>query len=149
MDKKVARDTPLAEITLRKYPKPYNLEGRDLVKKLCLSLGLLNPGDSRDSIVDVFHVILKSKEPVLAVEIEDLVKEERKKLKIPLLGITSPNIRRHLRRLKNYSFIESKQNKYSVAEQANLLELFEEKIEQYYLKSILDRIKEYLKKINE
>ena len=52
---------PLAEITLRKYEKPYNLEGRELIKKVCLSLGLLQPGDSRDVIVDVLQVILDAK----------------------------------------------------------------------------------------
>ena len=48
----ISRDTPLAEITLRRYEKP-TTEGRDLVRKLCLSVGLLQPGDSRDVIVDV------------------------------------------------------------------------------------------------
>lgn len=58
---KVARDTPLQEITLRRYEKPSNLVGRQLLKKLCLSLGLLQPGDSRDVIVDVLYVLLKAK----------------------------------------------------------------------------------------
>ena len=51
--KLVSRDTPLAEITLRRYEKP-NLENRrDFIKKVCLSIGLLQPGDSRDVIVDI------------------------------------------------------------------------------------------------
>ena len=53
MSQKVSRDIPLAEITLRRYEKPYDLKDRELVKKVCLSLGLLQPGDSRDVIVDV------------------------------------------------------------------------------------------------
>jgi len=57
----ISKDTPLSEITLRRYEKPYDLSGRDLVKKLCLSLGLLQPGDSRDVIVDVLHVLLEKK----------------------------------------------------------------------------------------
>ena len=52
MSQKVSRDIPLAEITLRRYEKPYDLNSRELVKKVCLSLGLLQPGDSRDVIVD-------------------------------------------------------------------------------------------------
>jgi hypothetical protein len=52
-----AKDLPLAEITLRKYEKPYQTERRELVKKVCLSLGLLQPGDSRDVIVDVLMVL--------------------------------------------------------------------------------------------
>ena len=53
----VSKEVPLAEITLRKYEKPYNLKDRDLVKKLCLSIGLLQPGDSRDVIVDVNYLV--------------------------------------------------------------------------------------------
>ena len=54
---KISKDIPLAEITLRKYEKPTNLKGRDLVRKLCLSIGLLQPGDSRDVIVDILNVM--------------------------------------------------------------------------------------------
>ena len=57
----ISKDTPLSEITLRRYEKPYDLTGRDLVKKLCLSLGLLQPGDSRDVVVDVLQVLLEKK----------------------------------------------------------------------------------------
>ena len=35
------KDIPLSEITLRKYEKPVGLEKRELVRKICLSLGLL------------------------------------------------------------------------------------------------------------
>jgi len=50
----VCKEIPLAEITLRKYERPSDLSKRDLIRKLCLSIGLLQPGDSRDIIVDVF-----------------------------------------------------------------------------------------------
>ncbi len=59
--KTISRDVPLADITLRRYEKPENFNGRDLIRKLCLSLGLLQPGDSRDVIVDVLSVLLKAK----------------------------------------------------------------------------------------
>ena len=54
----VLKDTPLAELTLRRYEKSYDLNKRELIKKLCLSVGLLNPGDSRDVVVDVLYVML-------------------------------------------------------------------------------------------
>ena len=79
MPKTIAKDTPLAEITLRRYEKPSNLKGRDLVRKLCLSIGLLQPGDSRDVVVDVLSVLLNAKKEMDSKEIEELVKEERKK----------------------------------------------------------------------
>jgi len=53
----MAQDIPLAEITLRRYEKPYLMEKRELVKKICLSLGFLQPGDGRDVIVDVLMVL--------------------------------------------------------------------------------------------
>ena len=54
----ISRDIPLSEITLRRYEKPIGLSERDLFRKICLSVGLLQPGDSRDVIVDVFYVLL-------------------------------------------------------------------------------------------
>ena len=59
--KTISKDVPLSELTLRKYEKPDTLKDRDLIRKLCLSLGLLQPGDSRDVIVDVLSVMLKAK----------------------------------------------------------------------------------------
>ena len=59
--KTIAKDIPLAEITLRRYEKPAELTERELVRKLCLSLGLLQPGDSRDIIVDILHTLLSAK----------------------------------------------------------------------------------------
>lgn len=54
------KEAPLVEITLRRYEKPYVLNQREAVKKVCLSLGLLQPGDGRDSIVDIVLVLEKS-----------------------------------------------------------------------------------------
>jgi len=61
MTKTISKEIPLAEITLRRYEKPSRLSDRELVRKLCLSTGLLQPGDSRDVIVDIFHVLIKAK----------------------------------------------------------------------------------------
>ena len=58
---KISVDAPISEVVLRRYEKPINLKERMLVRKLCLSLGLLQPGESRDVIVDVFYVLLKSR----------------------------------------------------------------------------------------
>ena len=149
MPKTISRDTPLSELTLRRYEKPDNFKGRDLIKKLCLSLGLLQPGDSRDIIVDIFSVILKSKKELPSEEIEKLVIEERKKYKLPLLGIASSNIRRQLKRLKDLFLIESIANNYRITEKARLEEIFDEKIEKFLLSSITSRVREYMKKIDQ
>jgi len=100
---KISRDTPLAEITLRRYEKP-TMKDRDLVRKFCLSLGLLQPGDSRDVVVDVLHVLLKArqeKEELHSEEVKNKVMDVRKNSKLPMLGIASSNIRRQLKSLKD------------------------------------------------
>jgi hypothetical protein len=148
---KISRDTPLAEITLRRYEKP-TMNDRDLVRKFCLSIGLLQPGDSRDVIVDVLHVLMKSrqsKEELHSEEIKNKVMEFRKGMGLPMLGIASSNIRRQLKRLKDLHLIETNANLYRITEFSNLSEIFEEKVEGFILKSVMGRIKEYLKKMDE
>jgi len=148
---KISRDTPLAEITLRRYEKP-TMNDRDLVRKFCLSVGLLQPGDSRDVIVDVLHVLMKSrqgKEELHSEEIKNKVMEFRKGMGLPMLGIASSNIRRQLKRLKDLHLIETNANLYRITEFSNLSEIFEEKVEGFILKSVMGRIKEYLKKMDE
>jgi len=142
-----SKDTPLAELTLRKYERPFNLERRELVKKICLSLGLLQPGDSRDVIVDVFQVILDSKTPLTADDIIEAVIKNRSKYKLAQSGVAGSNIRRQILRLKELFLIEKADNSYRVTENASLIEIFEEKIEKFYLRTIVDRVKEYLAEV--
>ena len=148
MKKTIAKDTPLAEITLRRYEKP-SLKGRDLVRKLCLSMGLLQPGDSRDVIVDVLYILLKSKQELDSQEIEKKVIESRKQYNLAQAGIASSNIRRQLKRLKDIFLIESVQNNYRITEKAPLTETFEEKLEKFLVPSIIHRVKEYFQAIDE
>ena len=150
--KTISKDIPLAEITLRRYEKPANLSGRELVRKICLSIGLLQPGDSRDAVVDVLNVLIKAKKEqrhLTSDEVCSLVIEERKSLRLPMLGIASSNIRRQLKRLKDILLVEKRLNAYRIAENSSLNEIFEERIEKFLLQSINSRIKEYLKKIDE
>ncbi len=149
MAKTISKDTPLAEITLRRYEKPDNLSDRELVRKLCLSIGLLQPGDSRDVVVDVLYVMLKNKKKNLSSEqVKDLVVKFRKKKKLALLGIASSNIRRQLKRLRDLFLIEKIANNYRINEKASLLEIYEEKIEKFLIESIKSRVKEYFKAVS-
>ncbi|MBU0471242.1 MAG: hypothetical protein KKF65_01360 [Nanoarchaeota archaeon] len=145
---KVSIDSPLAELTLRKYESPHGLEKRELVRKLCLSLGLLQPGDSRDVVVDVFQVMLETKKDLTSKEVEDLTIANRKKYKQALLGIAPSNIRRQLLRLRDLFLVEKLVNNYRIKEKSKLLQLFEENIEKYYLNSIVKRVKEYLEYVD-
>ena len=150
--KKVSREIPLMEITLRRYEKPSNLDDRELVRKLCLSFGLLQPGDSRDVIVDIFYTLLdakKRKSNLTAGEIEKIVIEERKKRKLPMVGIASSNIMRQLRRLREAMLAEKHLSTYRISENMKIEEIFQEKVEKYMLSSVVERLKEYCRKVDE
>ncbi|MSR86320.1 hypothetical protein EXS74_02910, partial [Candidatus Woesearchaeota archaeon] len=109
---KVSKDMPLAEITLRKYEKPYEMSRRDLIRKICLSTGLLQPGDSRDVVVDIFQILLETKTEMSCEEIREAVVERRKEAKLPLNGIAPSNIRRQVKRLRDLYFVEKVRNNY-------------------------------------
>ena len=148
---KISIDTPLAELTLRRYEKPA-VTGRELVRRVCLSLGLLQPGDSRDVMVDILYVLLRARqrsEELHSEEIKFAVMSIRKEKGLPMLGIASSNIRRQLKRLKDMHLIESNANLYRIMENAGLGELFRDKIEGFILKRVLGRVREYLKSVDE
>ncbi|MFH1915855.1 MAG: hypothetical protein ABIJ21_01190 [Nanoarchaeota archaeon] len=142
----IARDTPLAEITLRKYEPPV-MNGRELVRKLCLSLGLLQPGDSRDVMVDVLEVMLLAKGPVKSKDVEERVIANRKKNNLPLQGVASSNVRRQLLRLRDFFLVEKVGNTYQINENQPISDIFSEKIESYYMNSIIRRVKEYIREV--
>lgn len=143
----VSRDIPLSEITLRRYERPYNMSRRELVRKLCLSVGLLQPGDSRDVVVDILSVLLNSKKEMSSDEIKKKTVILRKKNKLGLKGIADSNIRRQLKRLRTLFLVEKVKNNYRIHELDELCNIFEERIEKFYLKNITDRVREYFKAI--
>lgn len=148
MYKRVLRDVPLAEITLRKYEKPSRSSKRELIKKVCLSVGLLQPGDSRDVIVDILYVLLRNRKKELSSdEIKEEVVKIRKKNKLKIKGVASSNIRRQLKRLRDLFLVEKIRNNYRISEKEKLGVIFREKIEKYYFKSIVDRVREYFDKV--
>ncbi len=150
--KKVIKDTPLAEITLRRYEKPSKLNDRELVKKFCLSSGLLQPGDSRDVVVDVLNVILNAKSSKNHLSSEEITKnvlEQRKKLKLPMTGVAGSNIRRQVKRLRDLFLVEKVKNSYRITEFDSVHNAFEKRTEQFLILSILERAKEYAKALDE
>ncbi len=149
---KMSKDTPISEITLRRYEKPYDLTRRELVRKLCLSSGLLQPGDSRDIIVDILYVLLQSKKDnslLSSEDIRDLVITSRKENSLALVGVASSNIRRQIKRLRDLFLVEKVKNNYRITEFDNISVIFNEKIEAYLLSSMLDRVREYCKKVDD
>jgi len=147
--KTVIKEKPIAELTLRKYEKPYKLNDRELVRKLCLSIGLLQPGDSRDVVVDVLYVLLKGKTNMNSEDVRSMVVNLRKGKKLPLIGITSSNIRRQLKRLRDMFLIERVANSYRIIENLEFNDVLSEKLEKVMLSSVLDRVREYFKAVEE
>src|SRR3989338_340116 len=141
----VCKEIPLAEITLRKYERPSDLSKRDLIRKLCLSIGLLQPGDSRDIIVDVFSILFNSEKPLSSEKIQENVINYRKENNLSLTGIASSNIRRQIKRLKYIFLIEKNENGYRINEGEELINIYEQKIEKFYLNEINTRVKEYFR----
>ena len=145
--KTISKDLPLSEITLRRYEKPYQENRRDLIRKLCLSLGLLQPGDSRDIIVDILEVLLNFKKEKKEVD-SGIIKEEviklRKKYNLQLKGIADSNIRRQLKRLRDLFLVEKVNNNYRITEFEDLNIIFEEKVLKYHLDNIVKRVREYV-----
>ena len=141
------KDIPLSEITLRKYEKPHDLEKRELIRKICLSLGLLQLGDSRDIIVDILMVLIdgnKNKEKLTSDEIGKRVEGIRRKYSLDTRGLAESNVRRQLKRLRDGMIVEKVDNKYYLREHSSLKEVFENSIEKFIIPQIVSRVKEYL-----
>ena len=144
------KDIPLSEITLRKYEKPIGLEKRELVRKISLSLGLLQLGDSRDIIVDILMVLIeanKNREKLSSEEIGKRVEVIRKKYSLEIKGLAESNIRRQLKRLRDNMLIDKSGNNYYLTEQCSLKEIFENNIEKFVVPQIIERIKDYLEEL--
>lgn len=145
------KDIPLSEITLRKYEKPENLEKRELIRKICLSLGLLQLGDSRDIIVDILYILIeanKNKEKLTSDEIKNKAEELRKKYSLQIKGLAESNVRRQLKRLGDAMIIQKNDNKYYMSEHSTLKQIFEQSIEKFIIPNTIERIKEYLNQLD-
>lgn len=146
----MVKDIPLSEITLRKYERPYDCSQRELIRKICLSLGLLQAGDSRDIIVDILLILeeaRKKKEWLSSFAIRDKVEAQRKENSLEIKGLAESNIRRQLKRLRDTLLVDKQENQYRISEFAPLSELFENKIEKFLIPQTVERIKEYLGKL--
>lgn len=143
-------DFPISEITLRRYEKPYKTDKRELMRKICLSIGLLQPGDSRDVMVDILLVLAdasKEKKQLTSEDIKRKAEAIRKENSLDSKGLAESNIRRQLKRLRDMMIIDKNNNLYNLSEFLSLKEIFSEKIEKFLLPQILDRTKEYLEEI--
>ncbi|MBS3081441.1 hypothetical protein J4416_00700 [Candidatus Pacearchaeota archaeon] len=147
----MARDVPIHEITLRKYEKPYDSSRREIIRKICLSIGLLQPGDSRDIVVDILLALedaRKEKKELTSIEVRNIVMQMRQDNSLETRGIAESNIRRQLKRLRDLMIVDKKNNLYRISEFAPLHDLFEQKIEKFLIPQTINRIKEYMEVLN-
>jgi hypothetical protein len=147
--KSIAKQIPLQEITLRKYESPQGNDPYELTRMFCLSIGLLNPGDSRDIVTDVLYVLLFSDRPMTALEIKDRVETLREQKGKPLRGIALSNILRQIRRLRESMIVEKHLDSYRIAENEKLAALIDQKVFTYRVHSIVNRIKEYAEALDQ
>ena len=146
------KDLPISEITLRKYEQPAIKEKRELVRKLCLSLGLLQPGDGRDIIVDILLVLMDAGKENKELSLEEVKQKStkiREQYNLEVRGLADSNIRRQLKKLRDLLIVEKFKNSYRISEFSTLEKIFSEKIERFYITTIVDRIKEYLNELND
>jgi len=138
MQKRALKDLPLQEITLRKYEEPSSLVGRELSKKFLLSIGLLNPGESRDIVVDIFELLLESKKGKRILQIEAFLEKLKDKP-----GASAPNIRRQLRRLKDLKLVEKLPEGYRITEFGELKPIISNYIAEFLVSPALERVRQY------
>lgn len=131
-------EKPLIEVTLRKYERPVGLSREEILRKFCMSTGLLQPGDGRELIVDVLDAILKSSEPQ---NLETIMKNIPKK-------VAPSGVRRHLRRLIQLKLVERQGKNYRLTEGETLEFALKYLTRKYIVEDILDRIEEYAKALS-
>ena len=143
MSKLASKDVPLQEVTLRKYESPSTDDKRELTKKFLLSVGLLQPGESRDIIVDIFLQLLQARKEKVLISIPQLIE------KLPAKGKSAPNVRRQLRRLRELKLVEKQADNYRITEFGSLHPIINDYIIQFLVNPSIDRVKEYAKKLDE
>ncbi len=150
MTQRVAKEIPLSSLTIRKYEKPHTEDKRMLIKRFCLSIGLLEPGDSRDIIIDILTVFIEKAKQRQALTINELIEETktiRRKLSLSEKGCSEPNIRRQVLRLKNAGLVEKQKNKYRIKEFLSTEELTQDVVKKK-ADEIIERVLLYAKAID-
>ncbi len=143
MAKKALRDIPLQEITIRKYEQPYGLEEKELVRKFLLSLGLLQPGESRDIIVDIFHLFLKARKRNKTLDVEDIVTELAGKT-----GASAPNVSRQIKRLRDLKIVEKNHDGYRITEFGKIDNIVSNYLVPFVINQSAERLREYAKELD-
>jgi len=142
---KVFKDKPIAEIILRRFEHPFHEDTDSLIRKFCISIGLLQPGDSRDVVTDIFKLLLEGKKHrkvFSSKEIEENIHSHRDS------GVASSNIRRQLLRMEKLGLVEKNTGGYRFKEFMGLNEILNSQILKFFIEPTFERIKEYADEID-
>lgn len=136
---RLLKDKPLAEIQLSEFEKP----GQDYVtnlRRLCISLGLISPGESRIAIVRILDILLKAKKTnPNGLDSYTIVKE----LYQHDVKIVYANILRDLRKLVRTGLVERIDGGYRIKENGTLEDILKNFVKPYIIDRITNRISEY------
>ncbi len=133
------KDKPLAVIELSEFEKPGTDRFTNL-RRFCISLGLISPGESRIAIVHILDILLKArKSNPNGLDSYAIVKE----LYQHDVKIVYANILRDLRKLVRVGLVEKINGGYRVKENGNLEDILRNFIKPYIIERILNRIVEY------
>lgn len=136
--KRAHRDAPLQEITIRKYENPENQHPREVARRFLLSVGLLQPGDSRDIISDIFIMLLVARKSRKYIQVDDLILKLKDKP-----GASAPNIRRQLRRLREMKLVEKADGGYRITEFGPISKIVNNYIVPFVVNQTIERLREY------
>ena len=141
--KRSLRDESLQEITIRKYESPHGQPSGEVSRRFLLSVGLLQPGDSRDILVDVFNLLLAARKSQKYLPMAELLQRLEGKP-----GASAPNIRRQLRRLKDLKLVEKTQHGYRITEFGKVSTVVDNYIVPYVINQSVERMREYSKALD-
>lgn len=135
---RVFKDTPIDEVTLRRFEKPSSSDLMSLVRRFAISIGLLQPGDSRDIVSELLFMFIERSKRKEFLTVEYLINSFQGKD-----GGTPNNIRRQLRRLKDINIIERTNYGYRIKEFMPISALFKDHIMKYNIEPCIERLNEY------
>ncbi|MCL4391394.1 MAG: hypothetical protein M1284_02485 [Candidatus Parvarchaeota archaeon] len=137
------KDRPLSGIALNEFERPTNDYSTN-IRRLCISLGLISPGESRIAIVYILDILLKArrKRPD-GLDSYEIIKELYKKK----IRIVYANILRDLRKLISIGIVEKRNNSYRIKENMRLNEIISGFIKPYIIDRTLSKIEEYAKAV--
>ncbi len=143
--KRLYKDTPLIGISLNEFEKP----GSDYftnLRRFCISIGVISPGESRVGIVHILDILLKARgEDKEGLDSYSIVKEL---YKIDV-KIVYANILRDIRKLIAVGLVEKRDGRYRIKENMGLSEILDSFIKPYIVEKILKRISDYASKLDE